>query len=163
MQLVEHQRIVETQTIPIRAGQKLGVRAQQRPARGDFRGSQHLRPFDDDPLGHPPQLESQPAIVRLQSEFRRRGGGDAACAGVHCFVPVISVERESPLCGEDRRPAIANWGHLFGGIGISPSNGGGGGRRSVGRLRGEPERRRLRFPLKRAPEWGKPDRCFYAV
>jgi len=25
VQLVEHQRIVETQTIPIRAGQKLGV------------------------------------------------------------------------------------------------------------------------------------------
>jgi hypothetical protein len=127
VQLVEHQWIVETQTIPICAGQKLGVRAQQRPARGDFRGSQHLRPFDDDPLGHPPQLQPQPTIVRLQSEIRRRGGGDAACTDVHCFVPVICVERESPLCDDDRRPEIANWCQLFGGNGTGPSNGGGGG------------------------------------
>jgi len=89
VQLREQQRIVETQTIPICAGQKLGMRAQQRPAGGDFRGSQHLRPFNNDSLGHPPQLESQPAIVRLHTVVRRRGDGDAACADVHCLFLVI--------------------------------------------------------------------------
>jgi len=72
LQLHIGMRIVETQTIPIRAAQKRLLRAQQRPAGDGFWRPYPLRPFDDDPLADAAQPPVHSPLVRLQSEVRLR-------------------------------------------------------------------------------------------
>jgi len=72
LQLHIGMRIVETQTIPLRAAQKRLLRAQQRPAGDGFWRPYPLRPFDDDPFADAAQPPVQTPVVRLQSDIRLR-------------------------------------------------------------------------------------------
>jgi hypothetical protein len=146
-------RIVETQTIPIRAGQKLVAAAQQRPARDHFQRPHQLRPFDDHSFRHAAQRPTESAVVCLSPVLRHRRDCTIASSTAH--------GRFACVCRRSERHCAVQLAEAESPSRVAPGGGSGGGPSDGGAslaavqplasssLRPRPLHRHVRVPRRR--------------